>query len=81
MCPVYLLRVYIGAALLLQMMERRVNWLQSIRVWQEEFVGTITPREFVDCVTDDLLGRGVFVFTPAGEVMRLPKVSCARSLS
>jgi (p)ppGpp synthase/HD superfamily hydrolase len=57
------------------MMERRVNWLQSIRVWQEEFVGTITAREFVDCVTDDLLGRGVFVFTPAGEVMRLPKGS------
>ncbi len=24
---------------------------------------------------DDLLGRSVFVFTPAGQVMRLPRVS------
>jgi len=36
-------------------------------------VGTLTAREFVACVTDDLLGRGVFAFTPSGEVMRLPK--------
>lgn len=32
------------------------------------------PREFVDCITDDLLGQGVFVFTPSGAPMRLPKV-------
>ena len=31
--------------------------------------------EFVECVTDDLLGQSVFVFTPSGEVVRLPKVS------
>jgi (p)ppGpp synthase/HD superfamily hydrolase len=30
--------------------------------------------EFVECVTDDLLGQSVFVFTPSGEVVRLPKV-------
>lgn len=53
---------------------RRVNWLNSIREWQEEFLGSLTAREFVDCVTDDLLSQGVFVFTPRGEVMRLPKV-------
>ncbi len=54
-------------------MARRINWLNSIRDWQAEFVGTLTAREFVACVTDDLLGRGVFAFTPSGEVMRLPK--------
>lgn len=53
---------------------RRVNWLNSIREWQEEFLGSLTAREFVDCVTDDLLSQRVFVFTPRGEVMRLPKV-------
>lgn len=56
-----------------QVMMRRVNWLNSIREWQEEFLDSLTAREFVDCVTDDLLGQGVFVFTPSGEVMRLPK--------
>jgi GTP pyrophosphokinase len=54
-------------------MTRRINWLNSIRQWQEEFVDTLTAQEFVDCVTDDLLGQGVFVFTPSGQVMRLPK--------
>ncbi len=57
-----------------QLLMRRVNWLNSIREWQEEFLGSLTAREFVDCVTDDLLSQGVFVFTPRGEVMRLPKV-------
>lgn len=52
---------------------RRINWLNSIRQWQEEFVDTLTAQEFVDCVTDDFLGQGVFVFTPSGQVMRLPK--------
>ena len=55
-------------------MARRVNWLNSIRDWQQEFVGSLSAREFVDCITDDLLGQGVFVFTPSGAVMRLPKV-------
>lgn len=56
-----------------QTMSRRINWLNSIRLWQEEFVGTLTAQEFVACVTDDILGQGVFVFTPSGQVMRLPK--------
>ena len=59
-------------------MTRRVNWLNSIRDWQQEFVGSLSAREFVDCITDDLLGQGVFVFTPSGAVMRLPKVGLQR---
>ena len=58
-----------------QVMTRRVNWLNSIREWQQDFLGSLDAREFVDCVTDELFGKGVFVFTPFGEVMRLPKVA------
>ena len=65
---------YSGLKLDQQVMTRRINWLTSIRDWQSEFVNSLSAREFVDCITDDLLGRGVFVFTPSGEVMRLPKV-------
>ncbi|PSC74447.1 Guanosine-3, 5 -bis(diphosphate) 3 -pyrophosphohydrolase [Micractinium conductrix] len=62
-----------GSALDPQVLSRRINWLKSIREWQSEFVGTLTASEFVECVTDDLLGQSVFVFTPSGEVVRLPK--------
>ena len=52
---------------------RRANWLASIREWQADFLGSLSAAEFVECVTGDLLGRaGVFVFTPRGEMMRLP---------
>lgn len=46
----------------------QISWLNAIREWQEEFVGNMTSREFVDTVTKDLLGSRVFVFTPRGEV-------------
>ncbi|KAL5795651.1 hypothetical protein ACOSQ2_000471 [Xanthoceras sorbifolium] len=51
----------------------RVGWLNAIREWQEEFVGNMTSREFVDIITRDLLGSCVFVFTPRGEIKNLPK--------
>lgn len=46
----------------------QIGWLNAIREWQEEFVGNMSSREFVDTVTRDLLGSRVFVFTPRGEV-------------
>ncbi|KAK2649542.1 hypothetical protein Ddye_017031 [Dipteronia dyeriana] len=51
----------------------RIGWLNAIREWQEEFVGNMTSREFVDTITRDLLGSRVFVFTPRGEIKNLPK--------
>ncbi|XP_078445106.1 RELA/SPOT homolog 1 [Wolffia australiana] len=51
----------------------RVGWLNAIREWQEEFVGNMSSREFVDTVMRDLLGTRVFVFTPKGEIKNLPK--------
>ncbi|PNY06461.1 GTP pyrophosphokinase, partial [Trifolium pratense] len=51
----------------------RIGWLNAIREWQEEFVGNMSSREFVDTVTRDLLGSRVFVFTPRGEIKNLPQ--------
>lgn len=51
----------------------RIGWLNAIREWQEEFVGNMSSREFVDTITRDLLGSRVFVFTPRGEIKNLPK--------
>ncbi|KAK1412511.1 hypothetical protein QVD17_33821 [Tagetes erecta] len=51
----------------------RIGWLNAIREWQEEFVGNMSSREFVDTITKDLLGSRIFVFTPRGEIKNLPK--------
>ncbi|XP_065860434.1 putative GTP diphosphokinase RSH1, chloroplastic [Euphorbia lathyris] len=51
----------------------RIGWLNAIREWQEEFVGNMSSREFVDTITRDLLGSRIFVFTPKGEIKNLPK--------
>ncbi|XVF72666.1 hypothetical protein PTKIN_Ptkin12aG0138300 [Pterospermum kingtungense] len=51
----------------------RVGWLNAIREWQEEFVGNMSSREFVETITRDLLGSRVFVFTPRGEIKNLPR--------
>ncbi|KAK8445958.1 hypothetical protein SEVIR_9G414500v4 [Setaria viridis] len=51
----------------------KIGWLNAIREWQEEFVGNMSSREFVDTITRDLLGSRVFVFTPKGEIKNLPK--------
>ena len=49
---------------------RRVSWLKSIQEWQQEFSSS---REFVEAVMRDLLGGRVFVFTPKGRIINLPK--------
>ncbi|KAL8143060.1 hypothetical protein V2J09_016092 [Rumex salicifolius] len=51
----------------------RIGWLNAIREWQEEFVGNMSSREFVETITRDLLGSRVFVFTPRGEIKNLPQ--------
>ena len=51
---------------------RQVLWLKMIQAWQEEFLGVLSAREFVDTVTGDLLGRRTFVFSRAGQVINLP---------
>jgi guanosine-3',5'-bis(diphosphate) 3'-pyrophosphohydrolase len=51
---------------------RRVSWLYAIQEWQQEFSSS---REFVEAVIRDLLGGRVFVFTPKGRVINLPRGS------
>ncbi|XP_008784775.2 putative GTP diphosphokinase RSH1, chloroplastic [Phoenix dactylifera] len=51
----------------------RIGWLNAIREWQEEFVGNMSSREFVDTIMRDLLGSRIFIFTPKGEIKNLPK--------
>jgi (p)ppGpp synthetase, RelA/SpoT family len=50
--------------------KRRVSWLKNIQEWQQEFSSS---REFVEAVTRDLLGGRVFVFTPKGRIINLPR--------
>ncbi|MGQ9692191.1 MAG: RelA/SpoT family protein [Thermaceae bacterium] len=50
--------------------KRRVSWLKNIQEWQKEFASS---REFVEAVMRDLLGGRVFVFTPKGRIINLPK--------
>ncbi|XP_051129675.1 putative GTP diphosphokinase RSH1, chloroplastic [Andrographis paniculata] len=51
--------------------------LIGFRGWQEQFLGNMSYREFVDTITRDLLGSRCFVFTPKGEIKNLPKGATA----
>ena len=51
---------------------RTKGWLISIREYIEEFSSS---RDLVDAVRRDLLGNRVFVFTPKGRIVDLPKDS------
>ncbi len=53
-------------------LKRRVGWLKSIQDWQQEYSSS---RDFVEAVTKELLGGRVFVFTPKGKIINLPKGS------
>lgn len=51
---------------------RTKGWLISIREYIEEFSSS---RDLVDAVRRDLLGNRVFIFTPKGRIVDLPKDS------
>lgn len=50
-------------------MERKLDWLKQILEWQQE---TSNPKEFLDGLKTELEFDQVFVFTPKGEVKKLP---------
>ena len=52
----------------------RTEWLMAIQEWDQEFA---SPRDFVEAVTRDLLSERVYVFTPKGQIVNLPKGSTA----
>ncbi|CAI9277721.1 unnamed protein product [Lactuca saligna] len=51
-----------------------IGWLNAIRELQEEFVGNMSSKEFVNTITKYLLGSRVFVFTLRGEVPKVTNV-------
>jgi len=50
--------------------DRKFGWLRQLLEWQRELSD---PHEFIDTVKVDLFPDEVFVFTPRGEVINLPK--------
>jgi len=54
--------------------ERRFAWLRRLLEWQRELAD---PHEFLDAVKMDLFPDEVFVFTPTGEVINLPRRATA----
>eukprot|EP01025_Chloroclados_australasicus_P038406 TRINITY_DN3953_c0_g1_i2.p1 TRINITY_DN3953_c0_g1~~TRINITY_DN3953_c0_g1_i2.p1 ORF type:complete len:787 (-),score=66.79 TRINITY_DN3953_c0_g1_i2:990-3350(-) len=53
------------------MLQRRVNWLNGMKEWQKEFVGSLNSKEFVEGVQSDFLSQKVYVFTPEGDLLHL----------
>jgi len=52
--------------------EDKLNWLRQMLDWQKE---TKDPKEFMDSLKIDLYTDEVFVFSPKGDVINLPKGS------
>jgi len=50
--------------------DQRFAWLRQLLEWQRELVD---PHEFLDTVKVDLFPHEVYVFTPKGKVLSLPK--------
>jgi GTP pyrophosphokinase len=51
---------------------RRFAWLRQLLEWQQKLAD---PHEFLDAVKMDLFPDEVFVFTPRGEVINMPRRS------
>lgn len=51
--------------------DEKVGWLRQLLEWQD----TSNPKEFVNSLKLDVFSAEVFVFTPKGDVMKLPQGS------
>jgi GTP pyrophosphokinase len=49
---------------------KRLNWLSGILEWQQDLKD---PKDFIESLKIDLFSDEVFVFTPKGRVVSLPK--------
>jgi GTP pyrophosphokinase len=54
--------------------DEKLSWLRQILEWQQEVKDT---SEFMESLKIDLFDDNVFVFTPKGAVIELPKGACA----
>jgi GTP pyrophosphokinase len=50
--------------------ERQMSWLRDILEWQKD---TTNPTEFLEYLKVDLYSDDIFVFTPNGELIHLPR--------
>jgi len=50
--------------------DRQMNWLREVLEWQQD---TRDPGEFLDFLKTDLFQDEVFIFTPHGELVHLPR--------
>ena len=55
-----------------QELDQKLAWLRQLLEWQHEYRD---PREFMESLKIDLFLDEVFVFTPRGDVISLPKGS------
>lgn len=53
--------------------DEKLSWLRQILEWQQDIKDT---REFMESLKIDLFDDTVFVFTPKGAVVELPKGAC-----
>ena len=51
----------------------QAGWLNAVKDWQKEFVGSVTAEEFVATVVGDFLPRPIFCFSADGTLVSLPK--------
>ncbi len=51
--------------------DEKVGWIRQVLEWQD----TSNPKEFINALKLDVFSAEVFVFTPKGDVMKLPKGS------
>ena len=51
-------------------LDDKLHWLRQILDWQDE---TRDPHEFMDALKTDLFSDEVFVFTPKGDILNLPR--------
>ncbi|MBC7237061.1 MAG: bifunctional (p)ppGpp synthetase/guanosine-3',5'-bis(diphosphate) 3'-pyrophosphohydrolase [Chloroflexi bacterium] len=51
-------------------LEARVNWLRQASAWREEVEDA---KQFVDSLKSDVFAEHVYVFTPKGDIIELPK--------
>lgn len=51
--------------------DKKVGWLRQVLEWQD----TSNPKELVNALKLDVFSAEVFVFTPRGDVIKLPKGS------
>lgn len=54
-------------------LDEKLAWLRQMLEWQQEVKDT---REFMESLRIDLFADTVFVFTPKGDVVELPRGSC-----